>query len=108
MLLEMAFTTLSVIGSLLVLQQSFGSEQARYLGSEQCTNEGVGGIWANLPPCKPRDTLVGLPLPDDANVVEVIPSHVMVPRCSGVCHEGNLYHHCVPTEDGRSTKLFEV
>ncbi len=111
MLLEMALNTLTVIGSLLVLQTApnSGDDSSRYLGDgQECSNDAVSNIWSTMPPCRPRDTMVALPLPEDADVVEVIPSHVMVPRCDGVCHQGNLYHHCVPKADGRTTTNFEV
>lgn len=111
----MASTTLSVIGSLLVLQtatrDSLGGPPAthHYVGnSRQCTNEAISLIWSSLPPCQPRSTLARLPLPDDADVVEVIPSHAEVPRCAGVCHQGNVYHHCVPSARGRINKTLEV
>ena len=111
MLVAMAFTTLSVIGSLVLLQSTQDSlgEQTRYMdGPGQCTNDIIGNIQTTMPNCRPRDSMLRLPMPDDADVVEVIPSHVVVPRCSGVCHQGNLYHHCVPAEDGRSAEKFEV
>ena len=57
-----------------------------------------------MPTCLPRDTIVRLPLPEDASVDEVIPSHVVVKRCSGVCHEGNVYHQCVPKSGARTTQ----
>ena len=62
-----------------------------------------------MPGCEPRDLMVQLPAHSDANVDEVVPSHVMVPRCSGVCHEGtSQYHRCVPQEGARVYEDFEV
>ena len=61
-------------------------------------------IFAEMPTCLPRDTIVKLPLPEDASVDEVIPSHVVVKRCSGVCHEGNVYHQCVPKSGARTNQ----
>ena len=61
-----------------------------------------------MPTCQPRDTIVKLPLPDDASVDEVIPSHVVVKRCSGVCHEGNVYHQCVPKSGARTDQGCQV
>jgi len=99
MLVAMALTTLGVISSLILLQTdvNLGSVTgALFQKPEQCSNEVIASIWSSLPECKPRPAMVRLPLPDDPDVVEVIPSHVSVPRCSGVCHEGNVYHKCVP------------
>ena len=52
----------------------------------------------------PRDTIIRLPLPpEEASIDEVIPSHVVVKRCEGVCHEfGNVYHECVPEPGART------
>ena len=81
-----------------------------YGQSDVCTNDLISAIWSELPNCEPRLEVIELTLPPgDPNVVEVIPSHVVVPRCSGVCHAGNLYHRCVPDlEGGRSRKQFRV
>ncbi len=103
----MALTTLSVLGSFLVLQTAKDA-YSYYAPPGQCTNDAISIIWTRLPKCIPRETLVKLPLPDDADVVEVIPSHVVVPRCGGVCHQGNLYHHCVPETGQRSSQSFQV
>jgi len=73
-----------------------------------CSNDAMGQIFAEMPTCLPRDTIVKLPLPEDASVDEVIPSHVVVKRCSGVCHEGNVYHQCVPKSGARTNQVFEV
>jgi len=102
----MALTTLGTLASLVLLQTGVsapGEEGAAYGQPGQCSNEVIGGIWGSLPACTPRDEMVRLPLPDDPDVVEVIPSHVSTKRCSGVCHRGNLYHKCVPGKEGNST-----
>ena len=108
----LASTTLSVLGSLLVLQSATpgtDSTKSSYVdSSEQCANSAITAIWSTMPPCLPRSALVPLPLPADADVLEVIPSHVEVPRCGGVCHQGNVYHHCVPIWDRRVNRTFEV
>lgn len=49
-----------------------------------------------------------LPLPDDPDVIEVIPAQVEVSLCGGVCHEGNLYHKCVPKTGARTKKTVQV
>ena len=117
MIAEMAATTLSLIGSLILLQTAKDSYAGAGIGSasytrdasEQCTNQVMAQIWQEMPACKPREVLVPLPLPpDDADVIEVIPSHVAVPRCAGVCHVGNLYHHCVPGAGARRIERYQV
>ncbi len=49
--------------------------------------------------CRPRPTLVELPLPvtggDSGSIIQVIPGHVMVDRCSGSCDTPS--HSCLPT-----------
>ncbi len=52
--------------------------------------------------------MVKLPLPADASIDEVIPSHVVVKRCAGVCHQGNVYHQCVPNTGSRVDRKVEV
>ena len=42
--------------------------------------------------CLVRDTVVELPIPDDVIATFVMPSHVVVPRCTG---ENPLSHGCV-------------
>ncbi len=48
--------------------------------------------------CRPRPSLVELPLPttagDKGSVLQVIPGHVMVDRCSGSCGIQSL--SCLP------------
>jgi hypothetical protein len=61
-----------------------------------------------MPACIPRDLIVKLPLPDDPSVDEVVPSHVVVKRCAGVCHQGNVYHQCVPQAGARAEQEMEV
>lgn len=114
LLLPKVLTTWTTIGSVMLLQMSsqdlnhVGASGASYGFIDKCSNDIISGIWSDLPKCQPRQEVVKLPLPDDPDVVEVIPSHVVVPRCSGVCHQGNLYHQCVPHDKERGTKTFKV
>ena len=82
--------------------------QGQYSPIHQCPNTMYSDVLSSIPPCEPRDTLVKLPLPNDPMIEEVIPSHVLVPRCSGVCYQGNTYHKCVPETGGRSVQNFQV
>lgn len=49
--------------------------------------------------CQPRPTLVELPVPstsgDTGSILQVIPGHVMLDRCSGSCRSPS--HSCLPT-----------
>lgn len=67
-------------------------------------------VWQAVLDCRPRPTLVELPLPDDApgdrgSVLQVIPGHVMVDRCSGSCSSGGPSgsHACLPTAAENAT-----
>ena len=82
--------------------------QGQYAPTGQCPNTAYSDVMASMPDCQPRETLVKLDLPNDEMIEEVLPSHVLVPRCSGVCYEGNNFHKCVPDEGGRSTQNFQV
>ena len=82
--------------------------QAQYAPTHQCSNTAYSEVYSSMPACQPRETLVKLDLPSDAMIEEVIPSHVLVPRCAGVCHQGNNFHKCVPETGGRSSQNFEV
>ena len=80
-----------------------------YTPIQQCPNTVYSEVMSSIPICEPRDTLVKLDLPNDnAMIEEVMPSHVLVPRCSGVCYQGNNYHKCVPEAGGRSSEKFKV
>lgn len=80
-----------------------------YTPIQQCPNTVYSVVMSNIPLCEPRDTLVKLDLPsDNAMIEEVMPSHVLVPRCSGVCYQGNNFHKCVPDVGGRSSQNFQV
>ena len=80
-----------------------------YTPIQQCPNTVYSEVMSSIPICEPRDTLVKLDLPNDnAMIEEVMPSHVLVPRCSGVCYQGNNYHKCVPEAGGRSSENFKV
>ena len=54
----------------------------------------------------PRRTLVSLPLSNDFDIIEIIPSKIEIERCDGVCHNGELYHKCVPIS--KTIKQIEV
>ena len=82
--------------------------QGQYAPTGQCPNTAYSDVMASMPDCQPRETLVKLDLPNDEMIEEVLPSHVLVPRCSGVCYEGNNFHKCVPEDGGRSTQNFQV
>ena len=82
--------------------------QGQYSAIHQCPNTAYSDIMSSIPVCEPRETLVELPLPRDPMIEEVTPSHVLVPRCSGVCFQGNTYHKCVPESGGRSSQTFQV
>ena len=80
----------------------------QYAPAHQCSNTAFRDVYSSMPECRPRETLVKLDLPNNPMIEEVIPSHVLVNRCSGACHEGTSYHKCVPRPGGRSTQNFEV
>ena len=82
--------------------------QGQYTPTQQCPNTAYSDVMASMPMCEPRETLVKLDLPNDPMIEEVLPSHVLVPRCSGVCYEGNNFHKCVPEDGGRSSQTFQV
>ena len=75
--------------------------QGQYAPTGQCPNTAYSDVMASMPDCQPRETLVKLDLPNDEMIEEVLPSHVLVPRCSGVCYEGNNFHKCVPEDGGK-------
>ncbi len=114
MLLLAASEILSVMATVLAMQSASSSVDrvapvSYAADNDVCTNDLMESIWGALPNCEPRPEVVALDLPsDDPDVVEVIPSHVVVPRCSGVCHEGNLYHKCVPKSESRARQTFQV
>ena len=81
-------------------------EQKEYSPAYECS-ETSADVYLG-PSCEPRDTVVELPFPNDPMIAEVIPSHVLVQRCSGACHQGITYHKCVPEPGGRSKKIFKV
>ena len=79
-------------------------DPAAYSQSSRCD---ISAIFAEMPACTPRLTLVNLPLPEDPYVVEVYPSHVEVERCAGAC-VGNSAFRCVPSPGGRQEVNFDV
>ena len=78
------------------------SAQAPY---NQCSQQDRNTIWSEVPGCDPRPTLVPLLPPADPNILQVIPSQVLVDRCAGTCHVAGsaLYHHCVASETANTT-----
>ena len=82
------------------------------LAIEECSEEARAEVWNSLPECRPRPTLVTLPLPRDPSIlqvilvtvsstpvppIQVIPSQVEVEQCAGTCHlPGEAqYQRCV-------------
>ena len=62
-----------------------------YLPSDTCSTEHQVAVWQSVVGCQPRPTLVEVEFPDEAvvgsgSIVQLIPGHVMVDRCSGSCH----------------------
>lgn len=75
--------------------------------SEYCSHEDKRKVWQTLPECQPRNTLVKIPLPQDPNVLQVIPNQVEVARCAGSCHSNEgLYQRCVA--QSKHNKTFAV
>ena len=74
--------------------------------SNKCTENNFKNVFENLPQCMPRRTLVSLPLSNDFDIIEIIPSKIEIERCDGVCHNGQLYHKCVPSS--KNVKQIEV
>ena len=66
---------------------------------DQCSDQTMSEIWAALPECDPRETLVPVIPPADPNILGMIPSQVLVARCLGTCHlqGSSRYHRCVPS-----------
>jgi hypothetical protein len=75
---------------------------------ETCPAQTIRAVLDSSPKCIPRYELIKLPTPDSSEVVEVIPSHILVQKCGGACHDQNLYHKCVPDKGARITKTVEV
>jgi len=67
------------------------------LAIEECSEEARSEVWNSLPECRPRPTLITLPLPRDPSILQVIPSQVEVEQCAGTCHlPGEAqYQRCV-------------
>lgn len=62
-----------------------------------CGSGDKTSIWKQLPECKPRNTLVKIPLPNNPNVLNVVPNQVELARCAGTCHTPDgLYQRCMP------------
>ena len=62
-------------------------------------------VWDSVIRCRPRPTLVELPLPatagDSGSILQVIPGHVMVDRCSGSCRTPS--YSCLPVSVENAT-----
>ncbi len=74
----------------------------------RCTHDHQWAAFEASAECQPRDAVVALE-PDSPDVLEVIPSSAIVPRCAGACHIGaSSAHRCVPSIAGRETRRFDV
>jgi hypothetical protein len=51
-----------------------------YSPEDVCPAGTLEQVWSSKPPCKPRKILVKLPLPEDGDVLEVIPAQIEVAR----------------------------
>ena len=109
--MKMKLTLLPVFSLMSQFTTLLSSSSINYELSTKCTYQQQYEAFTNLVDCSPRDTLVSLELPlhIDAHVVEVIPSKVMVRRCTGGCHLGaSSAHSCVPAKQGRSSQMFDI
>jgi len=55
-------------------------------GGAACTREHIGDSLRGMAPCTPRDKVIPVPWPNNTDVHQLTPSHVVVKRCSGGCH----------------------
>jgi hypothetical protein len=77
----------------------YDSEQFQFGQFGQCSNthQRSALILHTRHRCNTREQLVELELPVDGSAMQVMPSHVSVPRCSGSCMN-NPGHSCVPLD----------
>jgi len=81
--------------------------QGRLSPTYECSNTALSDAKSLTSMCEPREISFHLPTPDDPRIEEIIPSQVLLPRCSGGCLQGKAYK-CIPEPGGRSSKTFEV
>ena len=81
--------------------------QGRLSPTYKCSNFALSNAMALTPICEPREISFHLPLPKDPRIEEIIPSQVLLQRCSGGCLQGKSYK-CIPEPGGRSSETFEV
>ena len=81
--------------------------QGRYSPTYECSNTALSDAKSLTAMCELREISFYLPTPDDPRVEEIIPSQVLLPRCSGGCLQGKAYK-CIPEPGGRSSKTFDV
>ena len=81
--------------------------QGRLNPTYECSNTALSDAMSKTPLCELREISFYLPLPNDPRIEEIIPSQVLLPRCSGGCLQGKAYE-CIPEPGGRSSKTFEV
>ncbi len=74
---------------------SMGISTSKFDHMDTCSPSHQNTIWQSSLTCKPRPTLVQVPLPDN-HISHVIPGHVIIDRCSGSCHSPFL--SCLPTK----------
>jgi hypothetical protein len=76
--------------AILLLCFMAGSSTAEVRELEQCTSTQQRTIYPTVLSCSPRETVVGLNLPNDT-FVHVVPGHVTVKRCGASC----LNRYCI-------------
>ena len=81
--------------------------QERLSPTYECSNTALSNAMSLTPICEPREISFYLPLPNDPRIEEIIPSQILLPRCSGGCLQGKEYK-CIPEPGRRSSKTFEV
>lgn len=81
---------------------SWGSEDkiiVKYHEISQCSQTHHENILPSILKCRPRPTVIELPMPvmdgESGAIMQVIPGHVLVERCSGSCSVPS--HSCLPT-----------
>jgi len=75
---------------LILLKSVEGSDltgSPRYLaGGAACSRDHITDSLRGLAPCRPRDKVIPVPWPNNTDIHQLSPSHVVVRRCSGGCH----------------------
>jgi len=67
----------------------------RYLASTICNREHISSAVRGGAACTARDKVIPVPWPNNTLVHQLAPTHVVVRRCSGQCHQEP--HSCVAT-----------